>query len=758
MRTQFKTKLICNAVKLALVSTTLILPQGVLAQEAAVDEDDSVIEHIEVTSRNRKETLDKIPISVLSYSLKDIEQAGLEDINDIAANAIGFSMEKTFGRQSDIPVIRGVSWIPGFGTQKASYFIDGVFFGGSIQALPLDLVERVEVVKGPQSALYGRRTFSGAINYITRRPTEEMSGYGKVTLGQNGTQEFSGGVSKKLNDMFAFRAAISYDDYDGEFENTLDIGPDVGGENSKSAMIGLYFNPTKFTDITVNYIYNKTDDEHSVFQFQDASNNNCLEDTRAYYCGQALRDLPVSIGGFLDKDDYGLRTTRTHLSFKLNHYFDSGTLTWLSGLNTYEAENGIDQTYAGYQEAFSFGFFAGGPFLGPATAWHTLDTAESDEYSHEIRFSSEAMDDKLLWSVGAYIWHDEQDPEDAEAFVSELDNTAFMASVSYEFTDEFRLSAEARRSNDEINTAAYDGLIATPGFENIDNEFTSTTTRFIAEYDIDDDNLLYFTRAEGNSPGTFNTNSQLPAELVVVQEEEMVMYELGLKSTVLDGALYFSAAIYNMDWTNQQLTDSFQPDGDATPVSYISNAGETEVNGFELQGKWVINDNLDVDFGWSRTDAEFIELLDGNHCRHFAPGGSRAICGTADGLRQYGDVSGNTPPQVPKNEALLALNFNSPMGDDWELFGRLDYSYDSSRYAHIHNFIETGSKKTVNARLGAQLNNWRVTGWVRNLTDDDTPTYVFRYIDAQSFAFGSRAFPIAPRRGREFGVTATYNF
>lgn len=76
----------------------------------------------------------------------------------------------------------------------------------------------------------------------------------------------------------------------------------------------------------------------------------------------------------------------------------------------------------------------------------------------------------------------------------------------------------------------------------------------------------------------------------------------------------------------------------------------------------------------------------------------------------------------------------------------------------MHNLIETGSRKTVNLNLGVENDNWTVQAWVKNLTDDDTPTYVFRYIDAQSFAFSQRAFPIAPSRGREIGITASYKF
>ncbi|MEH6710614.1 MAG: TonB-dependent receptor [Paraglaciecola polaris] len=762
MNMQYSRSKLAQMIKLALVAPFVAAPFGAFAQEAAPDTettfDKEAIELIEVTSRYRKETLNKIPVSVTTFDADDIEKGGLQNINDIAISAVGMSMEKTFGRQSDIPVIRGVSWIPGFGSQKASYFIDGVYFGGSIQSLPLDLIERVEIVKGPQSAQYGRRTFSGAINFITRKPDDELSGYVNLTLGQHGNQKLAAGVSSKLSDMFAFRASISADSYDGDWKNTKEGGPDIGGEKTQSGMLGLYFTPSKNTDISLNYIYNENDDEAQPFGFQGAEHNNCFLDTKAYYCGEALTNQPISIGGggFLPNDAYGLRNTSEHLSFRLNHHFDFGTLSLISGWNAYDGETGLDQTYNGFEESFSFGFFGGGPLLTPATDWYTLDSSGSDEYSHELRFSSSAFDDKLYWSVGAYLWHSERDPSAIDNFSEELDNTAFMAMGTYEFTDDFRLSAEVRRSSDEVTTEAYDTLIQNEQFANVSNEFDSTTTRFIGEYDLNDDTLVYLTRSEGNSPGSFNTSTLLPANLVVVDEEDMVMYELGVKSTLFDGKFYVSAAAYTMDWTKQQLTDSFD-ELEGPPVSYTSNAGSTEIKGIEIQGKWIINQHFNLDFGLSRTDAQFEELFDSNQCRFFAPGGASSFC-VGDNLREFGSVKGNTPPQVPKNEATLALNYSTQISDDMELFSRLDFAYDSSRYAHIHNLIETGSRKLVHLKTGVQFENVRVTAWVNNVTDDDTPTYVFRYIDVQSFAYGSRAFPVAPSRGREFGITASYKF
>ena len=521
-----------TALKTALLGSVFALPQTFAAETAQTPDDESAteIEHIEVTSRLRKESIDKIPVSVVSFNLEDMQKAGMEDINDIASNAIGFSMESTFGRQADIPVLRGVSWIPGFGTPKASYFIDGAYFSGSVQSLPLDLIERVEVIKGPQSALYGRSTFSGAINFITRKPTEDISGYVNATLGQNGNEQLSGGVSAKLSDAFSFRASASLDQYDGEFENEKEGGPGVGGQKTNSAMFGLYYTG-EHTQVALNYIYNENDDEHSVFMFQDGSYNNCFLDTRAYYCGEAQTNLPINIGGVLDNSDYGLRSEREHISLKIDHSFEFADLSWSTSINTFESENGVDQTYAGYEEVFSFGFFFGGPYFSGAEAWHTLGEGESDEISHEIRLSSSAMDDKLYWMVGAYYWEWEDDPEEQDAFVRKNENKALMASVTYDITDDFNLSAEIRSATDKITSPAYDNLIANAEFADVSNEFDSTTTRFIAEYNWDE-HLFYLTRAEGNSPGTFNNNADLPIELIKVDEEETVMYELGWKGNL----------------------------------------------------------------------------------------------------------------------------------------------------------------------------------------------------------------------------------
>ncbi|MGI1946169.1 TonB-dependent receptor [Shewanella glacialipiscicola] len=733
---------------------------------AQVDQDEHArIEHIQVTSRNQSESIDKIPVSVISLSSDEMKKANMQNINDVAEGVVGFSMEKTFGRQSDIPVIRGVSWIPGYGTQKASYFIDGIYYDGSLQSLPMDLVERIEIIKGPQSALYGRRTFSGAINIVTAKPTEQLSGYVSGTIGSYGNEKLGAGVSLPVNDWFALRASVAADNYDGNWENSKQGGPDIGGEKSNSQMLGLYFKPSANTNLDINVIRNETDDEHAPFMrlANDANPKtdlNCYLDTSPYFCGKVPTDLPINIGGVLNNSEYGLRGERTHFSLNLNHAFDFGTLTYMAGYNKYDIESGIDQTYTGAEQVFDFGFFTGGPMFGPATEWHTLSEDNDKEYTHEVRFKSSALDYRLTWSLGAYLWHSEKNTTDRNKFDIEEDNFALMGMVSYDFTDDFKLSLEVRNSTDKIESEAYNQLIQTPEYADLDNKFNSTTTRLIAEYELSSDTMVYVTRSEGNSPAGFNNESGLPPDLVVIEEEEMLMYEAGIKSTLLDNQLYVSAAIYNMDWDNQQLTDTYIADGSSTPNSYTANAGKTEINGLEVELKYLFNDYFDVDVGYALTKAKFVELFDSNQCKLILGPGTapNKNCVTPEEIREFGSVKGNTPPQVPEHEATLGLNFKAPLTKTFELYARADMNYDSTRYAHVHNLAETGSRTLVNLNIGVSDGMWNVSAWMKNVLDDDTPTYIFRYIDTQSVAFSERAFPVAPSRGREMGITASYSF
>jgi len=201
----------------AVAATLGQLPASVSAQQ---------LEEIVVTARKTEESLMSAPVAVSAFTASTIEEKGITSINDIAQFTPGLSFSQAFGRTTDRPVIRGQSNVLAgvqFGVESgAAYFIDGVYFPGDIQGIDLNALERVEVIRGPQSALYGRNTYSGAINFITRQPTEDLEARVRAVAAQYGEQDYSFSVgSSFFDDKFGAKIFARSYSYDGEYKNTL---------------------------------------------------------------------------------------------------------------------------------------------------------------------------------------------------------------------------------------------------------------------------------------------------------------------------------------------------------------------------------------------------------------------------------------------------------------------------------------------------------------------------------------------------------
>jgi iron complex outermembrane recepter protein len=230
-----------------------LLPSYAMAQDdaASADSDEATtLDTVIVTARKRNEELRDVPLSITAVTEQKIENLGLESINDIAKIAPGFSFRSAFGREGDRPVIRGQSNIQG--EANAAFFIDGIFVNGNISGYGLDNLARVEVIRGPQAALFGRRTFSGAINFITKRPTNEPEAKVSLTGATDSEREFSANVSGALvDDFLKFQFNTRYYQYGGQWENAVTGIKDLGGQRTASVGGTLYFTPNESWESTL---------------------------------------------------------------------------------------------------------------------------------------------------------------------------------------------------------------------------------------------------------------------------------------------------------------------------------------------------------------------------------------------------------------------------------------------------------------------------------------------------------------------------
>lgn len=818
------------AVAAALMSWT-VAPMALAQDEQSAAQDEaSELDVIKVTARRVEETLQEVPLSISVFDDRRLEVQGIESINDIAKQTPGLSFRSGFGREGDRPVIRGMSNIQG--EPNAAFFIDGVFVSGNISGYGLDNLERVEIIRGPQSALFGRRTFSGAVNYITRRPTNEPEGKLSMTVASDSEREFSSNFSGALvEDLLTFQANARYYRFGGQYENALTGTKDMGGQRTASAGGALFFTPTDKLDFTLRFNYAEDQDEHyAIGRLGDPLNrvanglpasdingfNNCFlpqaaggtfagstimrTRTRGYLCGTA--SLPDVFA--FNYNDFvaagfrpGLERENIRTSLQSNYTADNGwTITSTTAYNHFESYSAVDQDFSSIR--------------GFNGAFETIDFGTGRDWSQEFRIATN-QDERLRGQVGYYHYSEASGigwSSNLGGFNTppafnrtrpvqnrtrpgiDITNDAIFGLVEYDWTEQLTTTLEARYAEDEIKNAGRSTNTLTVAGRpttfvrdyNLSATYDNFLPRGTIRYEFTPELSAYALAAKGNKPGGFNLGVQSSIlteaarnELTGLgldrfDEEEAWTYELGLKSQWLDNTLTLNAALYYIDWDNQQLTETRptpRVDGGIFITSFTSNLGKSKVQGLELEADWQLNDAWNVRATYALQDSEIRNFSSQDQADLF--------CADARNLSQpCANARGNELPRVPKHQAALGATYNGSLDNGWGWFVNGLVSYESSRYAQVDNLLETGDSTIVNLRGGVSIGeNWEVTAFVRNATDDDTPEDILRYVNPALFIAvpnvlpapaapltltNPRDFVITAPRQRQYGLTVNYRF
>jgi iron complex outermembrane receptor protein len=247
----------CRLFGVAIPAIALCIPLGAAAQE---------LEEIIVTARKRDESLLEAPLSITVFSDEDLSRAGLQTLEDISLQTTGLSFQDNIadnrpGRLNTVIRVRGMS--PQRGSphfQLAGLFVDGVFVTGGSQSIPLLDVERVEVIKGPQSAFFGRNTFSGAINYVTRNPSlTEFSGKVRASAGQFSQTNLAVSVGGPLvENRLGYQIGASR--YEKGAMYIANDGGELGKESSDSVSLTLFAAPSENFTARLR-LFNHEDDD-----------------------------------------------------------------------------------------------------------------------------------------------------------------------------------------------------------------------------------------------------------------------------------------------------------------------------------------------------------------------------------------------------------------------------------------------------------------------------------------------------------------
>ncbi len=746
------------------------------AEEAAV-ESKSIQSTIVVTGRKKEETLLEAPISVSAFNAEMLAAVGAVSAKDIADMTPGLQIEGDLGREGERPTIRGVANIQSNTAQPVGLYIDGVFVRSGLVSNILDNIDRVEVLKGPQGALYGRSTYGGVINYHSKKPTDEFEGNFSGTFAQHDQVEIGGNVSGPILPGVNALVGGRYYTYGGEYDNINDNtrgARDVGEENTTAVYGALNIVPegsAKFEANIRGYYSNDQDGQFAGHLFDSTFNNNataCPDVLRSYFCGEASTPSELNIATAANQGDllnptlgsgpalaaWDLRagsdreTTRFwgDMSYDIT---DDITVLYQGGYTKESNHSVLNQSYSPVLVGNSFGSFY--------SAWVTDDRTNIEYISHEVRLNG-SLGDKIEWLGGVFYYDEESTNMDRDILeaglgfggTDKLNEKSIFGSIEFSPTDAFSIGVEGRVYESERDTT----LVA--GGNSVGDTLSKTedgfTYRVTADYTLPHGGLLYGSLSTGNKAGGFNSavdpNDPNEASFLEFDEELATQYEIGYKTEFADGRGNLTAAVFRTDLTDQQLSQVVifnEGTPQQTQETVVLNVGETQINGFELDTTFQLSDYFTVGAAWATADSE-IQVGTDETDAGILPGG--------------GDLAGRKVPRVSKNSGNVNATVNFGAIGGWDSTIRMDGIYSSSRYAQIHNLQETGDRFKLNARytLGHDESGTELVVWGRNLLDDDTANNIFRYVDPGNFRFFARSHVVFMPRGRQVGVTLKKKF
>ncbi len=785
MSTNFKIKALPLAVA-TILSSLHSLPT--MAQEAETPEAEKkeYIESITVTARKVAERIVDIPLSVSAFSAKDMRQKSIEELDDIALYTPGLSFEDFSNGSFGSPVVRGASQFSVDQLeQNVSTFIDGVYIP---RQYALDLgtldMERVEVVKGPQSALYGANAFLGAINYVTRKPDLSfMYGDVEVTIGDGGRQDLSGEISVPLiEDVLAVKVTGSISEYDGDWDNShpganlaTDLGTDedLGGWDNDSYGISFVAQPTDSLNLELAYnSFNAVTESKAQSRLSAFSGDlNCGGSSFGFskvLCGE-IPDTPREAG------------SETEVGFQIDprsYTKSENDILRIAGTYELSAEMNLKYQFANIQgEVFSAGNSDRSPLVGTAdfftgqvsNFFTVLPVGEFDYDSHELRLEYTA-EDGLYMMVGLYtsdgsdlddgeagfaapLWFDSAEPitEDdlgvTNNALTETKSKAIFGRISIPFMDDKLVFAAEGRYTDEEKT----GSDATGEFVYEDSYFKP---RVSLDYHVNDDNLLYVSYAQGLKSGGINNAVVQDATFAFVPlpdderfygPDENTSYEIGSKNRFLDGRLSLNAAIYYIDWSDLQVSVAAEG-ATATTSTITANLGAATSKGIEIESTYAITDNLTLNAGLALNDATYD---DGTVSQRLVRAG---LC---DGIvcDADGNIGGNTLQRSSDTQFNFGIQYDGQINNDLNYYGRADVAYQSEQYLSEINAATIPSRTLLNLRAGISSEDWSVELWVKNATDEEYVSNAF-YIASPFFV------DYVPAWGnlRRIGLSAKYSF
>jgi iron complex outermembrane receptor protein len=652
--------------KLLLVGSAVAMGMSCMqSAQAQTPEASDRLEEVIVTAQKREQSVQEVPQAVQVINADQLASASIHEFADLTRIAPSLVI-----KPAEHPVNASVS-IRGIGTfafsigvePSVAVQVDDVPVAFQARAFAdLSDVQRIEVLRGPQSTLYGKAASAGLINIVTFAPTESFEGTAHV-LGTT-DQEFIGGLglSGPIGETLGYRLSAQHTTYDGNVKNNFN-GDKTNGRESTTVSGKLVWDPSEnFTaTLAANYIDGETTVGRPFVRLAPDAllrNDPTLPNSVTLPGVVADADNTEISNNFAAGTDY----TGHGGSLKLEVGLPAAlTLVSISAYDRFELHDLLDQddTSAPTISNFQIGEF------------------ESKQLTQEIRLLS-SDDQALRYTLGLYYGDTQLDRDfirgplfSLARWVASADSKqkAIFGQADWEFIEGTTLTAGIRHQEEDIDYTFLDIQNGSAFFDG-DASDRFETYRAGLQHQFTDDIMVYAAYATGHKGQTFdlttgfNLNRQLAGPVL---PETSKSYEIGARTQFLDGRLTLNASVFDVRYDDFQAQGiEFLPDGSFN--FRLSNVGKVRTRGVEIDSLAAVGQHLKVNASLAYVDA-VIEDFPLGQCY---PGQTAAQGCSGTPTRQ--DLSGKRPPQAPEFKATAGFDFSRPLNGG-SLQGVLQGSY-----------------------------------------------------------------------------------
>lgn len=689
-----------------------LLCSGVLCGSHATNGQDRVIElePFPVTADPLRATSQELPKSASFFNSETLNAPGMQHMADLISSVPNLTFAGGTARPRYF-MIRGIGENSQFHhdvpPSSVGFLLDGIDFTGLASGVSLFDLEQVEVLRGPQSTVYGATALAGLIVVRSAAPTEDFSGSVEVGAGDDRYRTAGAALGGPLGQTLGFRLSVHHLQQDGFRTNTFLNRRDTNARDETTARLRLVYKPSENLLVDATLLYLNFDNGYDVWSLD----NNSLS-TRTDDVG---RDFVRTLG-------LGLRS-----ELRLNDRFE---VHYAGGIQNSDTDYRFDWDWSNPADLMDrFGLSA------DVVGWFNgIDAMVRERVvtNHDIRLVNlNKAGDAISWVSGVYFRH-MREHQDRLGRLSRYqnDNVAAYVLGRSQFNDQWSGTMGLRAERSEVRFRDERAL-------NIRESDMLWGANASLEFAPADDQLLYLAAGRGFKAAGINMDPRIPLAARTYDAETLINLETGYRTLLFNRRLQLNTSVFHSWRRDMQVESSVQTGDGLNFRMFTDNAAAGRNYGLESDFVFLAGHGVRVFGGLGLLRAVFDEY-------QFIDRANPANTVILDGRRQT---------YAPSATFNLGAEWSQPVG----FFARVQLSGRSGYQFNAREQQRLGGYSLTNASLGYQTNAWRLALWVNNLWDKTYDVRGFFFANEPPNYNVDRRW-VTQGDPRQIGITIRYSF